>query len=91
MKSTGGRPRVLTDAKVQEILMWHEERLAVREILASVKTRRQLARELGVSPATVTHVISRRGVYKQPSPEQREAEIGRRKRRIAKLRQRGLL
>ena len=82
---------MLTDAKVQEILRWHEERLAVRKILASVKTRRQLAQELGVSPATVSHVIARRGVYKQPSPEERDAEIGRRKRRIAKLRERGFL
>jgi predicted transcriptional regulator len=82
---------VLTDAKVQEILRWHEQKRAIRKILDSMKTLRQLARELGVSPATVSYVIARRGVYKQPSPEQRDAEIGKRRRRIAKLRERGFL
>lgn len=82
---------MVTDAQVQRILKWHEEVLAVRKILADMKTLRQLAKELGISHPTVVHVIARHGVYKQPSPEQRSAEIGRRKRRIAKLRERGFL
>jgi IS30 family transposase len=59
MNSTLGRPRALTDAQVADILAWHRTR----------KTLAQVARECGVSEATVGNVIRRGGIYKQPSPE----------------------
>jgi len=91
MKSTGGRPRVVTDAQVGAILKWHQEVERLRELAASVKTLRELAEELGLPRGTVAEVIKRAGQYKQPSPEQRDAEISRRKRRIARLRQNGFM
>lgn len=68
MKSTIGRPRRLTDAQVAIILAWHEEILVLKALRAAVKTQRQLARELGVAPSTVAHVIACRGQFKQASP-----------------------
>ena len=90
MKSTIGRPRTLTDEQVTIILAWHERYMAWKALRAALKTQRQLARELGVSPSTIAHVIACRGQFKQPSPEKRSGEIKRRGRRIARLRARGL-
>jgi len=72
MKSTIGRPRAPTDEEVATILAWHEQILAWKALRAFLKTQRQLVRELGVSPATISQVIARRGQYKQRSPEKRE-------------------
>jgi hypothetical protein len=69
MKSTIGRPRRLTDRQVAAILAWHEQIRAWKVLRGILKTQRQLARELGVSPATISRVIARRGEFKQPSPE----------------------
>jgi transposase len=91
MKSTGGRPRLVTDAQIEVILRWHKEVLAIRKLVEKVKTIRQLAKELGLSRGVISDVIARRGIYKQPSPEHRAAEIGKRKRRIARLRENGFL
>ena len=75
MKSTIGRPRALTQEQVDLILAWHD---AVRSLSAqrkSLKTLRQLAQELGVPPATAYNVIRRRGAFKQPPRDRREAEV----------------
>jgi hypothetical protein len=82
MKSTIGRPRRLTDQQVAAILAWHEQIRAWRVLRRALKTQRQLARELGVSRATISQVIARRGEFKQPSPEERSGEIKRRARRL---------
>lgn len=91
MKSTVGRPRRVTDEDIARILAWHAEILAWRAMGAGLKTRRALAQELGISPSTVAYVISRRGHYKQPSPEKREGELDERHHRVAQLRTRGLI
>jgi len=74
MKSTIGRPRRLTDEQVAVILPWHEQVLALQALRASIKTQRQVASELGVSPATICQLIARRGKYKLASPERRARE-----------------
>lgn len=57
-----GRPRIVTDAMVEEILAWHRHR----------ETMKALAHRLGVSVATVRLVIRSGGRhYKVPSPERR--------------------
>ena len=81
----------MTDAQVEVILKWHTDVQRIRELAAAVKTIRELAQELGLSRGTISDVIARRGVYKQPSPEQRAAEVGKRKRRMARLREDGFL
>ena len=81
MKSTVGRPRVLTDEQVVLILQWREQWKAV-------KTFRQLAKDLGVATSTVYDVIRRRGEFKQPPPDRREAELRARRERISKQPQR---
>ena len=58
MPSTVGRPRNLTDAQVAEILSWHRSR----------KTIADVARDYGVSAATISAIIRNEGFYKQPSP-----------------------
>jgi hypothetical protein len=88
MKSTIGRPRRLTDQQIAAILAWHEQIRAWRVLRKAFKTQRQLARELGVSPATISYVIARRGEFKQPSPDRRDGEIGRRRKKLEKQRSR---
>ena len=82
MKSTIGRPRLLTDEEVAKILTWHEQILAWKALRRSLKTQRQLAAELGVSSAAISYVIACRGQYKQPSPEHRTEESKVRPRRL---------
>jgi IS30 family transposase len=65
MKSTLGRPRALNDAQVADVLAWHKTR----------KTLAQVAREHGVSKATISNLIKRSGIYKQPSPELRAVAV----------------
>ena len=77
MNSTIGRPRVLTDRQVQIILAWHIRFLIWRALRKTLKSQRQLARELGVSQATISHVIRLGGQYKQASPGRRSAELRR--------------
>ena len=72
MKSTIGRPRRLTDEQVAVILTWHEQILALQALRASIKTQREVARELGVAPSTVAHVVACRGQFKQASPSERD-------------------
>jgi transposase len=70
-QSTMGRPRRLTDQKVAWVLAEYSRYLEWRTLRATVKSQRQLARELGVSQATVSLAIRSRGRYKQSSPELR--------------------
>lgn len=64
MKSTIGRPRKLTDRQVRVILAWHMRYLFWRAFRKTLTTQRELARELGVSQATISHVIRIEGKYK---------------------------
>jgi hypothetical protein len=65
-KSVLGRPRALTQAQIATILVWHDSRV----------TLKQLAASLGVSTSTVVHVIESRGShYKQAPPEEREQTL----------------
>jgi len=81
MYSTRGRPRQVTDAQVEAILEWHRTH----------KPLRVFARQIGLSKATIWHVIKRKGQYKQPSPEQRALVLSERRRRFRQLRQSGWL
>jgi hypothetical protein len=56
-----GRPRTITDALIADVLAWDAKRL----------TRAQLADRMGISFWAVGHVITQRGIFKQPSPELR--------------------
>lgn len=78
MKSTIGRPRRLTDEQVATVLTWHQQVLAWKALRGTLKTQRQLAREFGVAPSTIAHVIRCRGQFKQASPEERSRELTRR-------------
>lgn len=91
MTSTIGRPRTLTDAQVAMVLRWHEELLAWKDLRKTIKTKRQLAKQLGVSASTISHIIACRGNYKGPSPENRPGELARRRQRLERLRARGLV
>jgi IS30 family transposase len=91
MKSTIGRPRALTDRQVKIILAWHVRYLVWRALRKTLKPQRQLARELGVSQGTISHVIRVGGKYKQVSPEYRAVEIKWRRRTRARLRRERLL
>jgi phage terminase large subunit GpA-like protein len=65
-RSTTGRPRIVTDAQVQEILAWH----------ASRQTLKQKARQMNLTASLLTYVIRTHGrSYKQPSPEQRAQNL----------------
>lgn len=75
MKSTIGRPRSLTDVQIRSILEWHSRYLAWRALRLTLKTQRDLARELGVSQSTVNRVVRLAGRYKQISPELRSRDV----------------
>jgi hypothetical protein len=79
MRSTKGRPRVISDAQVAAIMEWHRKR----------KRLRQVAEEVGLSVKRVQYVISREGRYKQPSPEHRDAVVEARRARLRTLAARG--
>ena len=65
-RSTLGRPRTVTDAQIQEIVTWAANR----------KTIAQKAYEMGISRGVIAHIIGTGGKdYKQPSPEQRTANL----------------
>jgi transposase len=64
MKSTIGRPRVLTDRQVKIILAWRVRYLVWRALGTMLKSQRQLARELGVSQSTVARAVRLFGNYK---------------------------
>ena len=81
MNSTVGRPRALTGAEVATVLEWHRNR----------KSRKQLARELGVSTSTIENAIRCQGHYKQASPELRPSANLTRRRRFEWLKQVGLV
>ena len=80
--STIGRPRRLTDQQVAWVLAEYSRYLEWGALRATVKSQRQLARELGVSQGTVSLAIRWRGQYKQPSPELRSKRGPARKHRI---------
>ena len=69
--STSGRPRKLTDQQVAWVLAEYSRYLAWRAERTTVRSQRQLAKELGVSQGTVSFAIRWRGQYKQLSPELR--------------------
>ena len=79
MKSTVGRPRRVTDVQIRTILAWQAELVQLKAARKAVKTIRQLARELQLSTATISDVIRKHGVFKQPSPEEREATLRQRR------------
>ena len=81
MYSTRGRPRQVTDEQVNVILQWQ----------ASRKSMGELAKELGLSKATVSYVLQIGGRFKQPSPERRVAEIDRQRANRRRLRKAGWL
>lgn len=65
-RSVHGRPRALTLAQIAAILAWHDSRV----------TLSQLAASMGVSTTTVVQVIRSRGThYKQAPPEEREENL----------------
>jgi hypothetical protein len=80
-KSTVGRPRALTDAQVEAILAEHVRFTEWRELRRTVKSQRELAREFGVSPATISLAVRTKGQYKQASPERRAATLAARRAR----------
>ena len=86
MKSTIGRPRALTDRQVKIILAWHVRYLIWRALRKMLKSQRELARELGVSQATISQAIRLAGEYKQISPDLRGVAI--RVRRRMRVRER---
>ncbi len=61
VKSTAGRPRMLTDAQVAEI----------KELFRTRITRRLLAKKFGVSFGLIVKVLKKSHEYKQCSPELR--------------------
>ena len=68
MRSTIGRPRKLSDRQVRVILAWHVRFLLWRALRKTLKSQRQLAKEMHVSQSTIGSVVRRAGQYKQASP-----------------------
>jgi hypothetical protein len=73
--------RKLTEKQVAAILEWHRNR----------RTRAELAEELGVAKHLIGSAIRRRGIYKGPSPENRERNLRERRALIDRLKERALL
>jgi hypothetical protein len=73
--------RKLTEKQIAEILEWHRKR----------KTRAELAEELGIAKHLIGSAIRRRGIYKCPSPENREKNLRERRALIKRLEERAFL
>ena len=67
--------RVLTEKQIAAILKWHRNR----------KTRAELAEELGVAKHMIGSAIWRRGIYKCPSPENRQKNLRERRAMMKRL------
>ncbi len=81
-RSTSGRPRIVTDAQIQEILTWSDNRQTVK----------QKAHQMNLSASVLEYVIRTRGlIYKQPSPEQRLSNVVNNRARRNYLRAQNLL
>ncbi len=76
MKSTIGRPRLLTDHQIKFILESHTRYLAWKALRRTLKTQRDLAIQLGVSQSTISRVVRLAGGYKQISPDLRPGARG---------------
>jgi len=87
MKSTVGRPRLVTDAQIARILEWHDALMAWKAQRKTLLTVCELARELQLSRGTIHDVVRSRGQLKQPSPEHREAERALRRQRMRQIRE----
>ena len=74
-KSTIGRPRMLTDEQVAEIMDWHDALRAWKAQRATIRTIRQLAKGMGVTHGAITYAIRRRGRFKRGSPEHSEESL----------------
>jgi transcriptional regulator with XRE-family HTH domain len=64
---------------------------AWRALRRDVMSQRDLARAMGVSPATISYAVRLQGKYKQPSPDRRPANTNHRRRAIGRLMRRHLL
>jgi hypothetical protein len=53
---------------VRVILAWHVRFLLWRALRETLKSQRQLAKEMHVSQSTIGSVVRRAGQYKQASP-----------------------
>jgi hypothetical protein len=91
LHSTVGRPRTLTDQQIRTILEEYANYLAWRALRRSVMSQRDLARAMGVSPATISYAVRLQGKYKQPSPDRRQANTKHRRRALGRLTRRHLL
>jgi hypothetical protein len=91
LRSTVGRPRTLTDQQIGTILEEYANYLAWRALRRSVMSQRELARAMGVSPATISYAVRLQGNYKQASPDRREANTKHRWRALRRLMRRHLL
>jgi len=85
LRSTVGRPRTLTDQQIKTILAEYANYLAWRALRRSVMSQRDLARAMGVSPATINYAVRLQGKYKQPSPDRRQVNTMRRQRALRRL------
>jgi len=85
LRSTVGRPRTLTDQQIRTILEEYANYLAWRAVRRSVMSQRDLARAMGVSPATISYAVRLQGKYKQASPDRRQANTKNRRRALRRL------
>jgi hypothetical protein len=91
LRSTVGRPRTLTDQQIGTILEEYANYLAWRALRQTVMSQRDLARAMGVTPATISYAVRLQGKYKQPSPDRRQVNTMRRQRALRRLMRRRLL
>jgi hypothetical protein len=70
MRSTIGRPRVLSEEQIKVVLAWRVRYLFWRALRRSLKSQRQLAQELGVSQSTISYVMRNGGRYKTRVPKE---------------------
>jgi hypothetical protein len=85
LRSTVGRPRTLTDQQIGTILEEYANYLTWRALRRSVMSQRDLARAMGVSPATICYAVRLQGKYKQASPDRRQINTKRRHRALRRL------
>jgi transposase len=87
----GRVPKICDETTRALVRAWFAEDAALRRLRKKVRTRQQIADELGLSTTAVAAVVAKNGVYKLPSPEKRERELAIRRQRIARMRERYLI
>ncbi|HVZ32959.1 MAG TPA: hypothetical protein VG963_11060 [Polyangiaceae bacterium] len=86
----GRPPKTHSPAVRACVQAWYAQRVELNRLRERLGTVKHIAIKFHVSPSVIWRILNTGGAYKQVSPERRDEEVARRRRRLALLRERNL-